>query len=82
MFKKSMESSRTSRTLLFGLLVNCLFTTNAESCSDCPLKEVRSSLTIDEKDEYVKELSDAEVESILNQHELCYQKRLSDLSNW
>ena len=82
MFKKSMESSRTSRTLLFGLLVNCLFTTNAESCSDCPLKELRCSLNIDEKDEYVKELSDAEVESILTQHELCYQKRLLDLSNW
>ena len=72
----------TSRTLLFGLLVNCLFTTNAESCSDCPLKELRCSLNIDEKDEYVKELSDAEVESILTQHELCYQKRLLDLSNW
>ena len=72
----------TSRTLLFGLLVNCLFTTDAGSCSDCPLKELRCSLNIDEKDEYVKELSDAEVESILTQHELCYQKRLLDLSNW
>jgi len=82
MVKKFMESSRTSRTLLFGLLVNCLFTTNAESCSNCPLKELRGSLNINKKLDYVKELSDAELESILAQHELCYQQRLVDLSNW
>jgi hypothetical protein len=79
MLKKSMDSSR---TLLFGLLVNCLFTTNSESCLNCALKEARGSLTLDKKNKYVKELSDAEVESLLTQHELCYQKRLIDLSNW
>jgi hypothetical protein len=82
MLKKSLDSFRASRTLLLGLLVNCLFTTNAESCSNCPLKELRGSLNFDKKHDYVKELSDAEIESILTQHELCYQKRLIDLSNW
>ena len=76
------NSPNPSRALVFGLLVSCLFTTNAESCSDCPLKELRVSLTIDKKHEYVMELSDIEIDSILIQYESCYENRLSDLTHW
>jgi len=82
MIEKSLDSSITSRTLLFGLLVNCLITTSAESCTNCPLKELRGSSNLDKKHDYVNELSDTETESILTQHELCYQKKMIDLSNW
>ena len=82
MLEKSLDSSITSRTLLFGLLVNCLFTTSAESCSNCPLKELRGSSNLDKKHDNVKELSDTEIESILTQHESCYEKRLYDLGLW
>ena len=69
------KSSDTSRTLLFGLLTNCLFpTTNRE---DCPLWELRESLTIDKKYEFVLKLTGEEVENILAQHERCFEKRFN-----
>ena len=76
------KSPNPSRALVFELLVSCLFTTTAETCSDCPLKEIRSSLSIDKKHEYVMGLSNAELDSILTQHEPCYEKRLFDLDQW
>ena len=74
--KKSLDSSR---GLLFGLLANCIFSEGAKE--DCPLWELRNNLTIEEKHEYVMGLSDAEVKSILTQHEECYEKRLSEIKN-
>ena len=76
------NSPNPSRALVFGLLVSCLTTTNAESCSNCPLKELRGTLTTEEKHEYINELSDTEIKSILTQHESCYEKRLYDLGLW
>ena len=72
------KSSDRSRSLLFGLLANCLFPTNIKE--DCPLWELRNSLSIEKKHEYAKELSDKEVKNILVQHERCFEKRLSDLN--
>ena len=66
-----------SKTLLFGLLVNCIFSENEEK--DCPLWELRNNLSIENKHIYVMELSKEEVNSILVQHEECYQKSLPDL---
>ena len=66
-----------STTLLFGLLVNCIFSESVER--DCPLRELRNNLSIENKHDYVMELSEEEVNSILVQHEECYQKSLSDL---
>ena len=80
MYTVLKQSSNSSRTLLFGLLVSCLFTRNVKSCSDCPIKELRANLSIDKKHEYVMELSDLEIGRILAQHESCYEKRLSDLN--
>jgi hypothetical protein len=65
-----------SKTLLFGLLVNCIFSENAER--DCPLRELRNNLSIENKHDHVMELSKEEVNSILVQHEECYQKKLPD----
>ena len=76
------KSHNPSRALVFGLLVSCLFSTNAESCSDCPLKKLRKNLSVDKKHEYVMELSDIEIESILIQYESCYENRLLDLTHW
>jgi len=72
--KKSLDSSR---GLLFGLLVNCIFSEGAKE--SCPLSELRSSLSTEEKYEYVMGLSDEEVKSILVQHEECYEERLSEI---
>ena len=44
------KSSDRSRTLLFGLLVNCIFSKDIKE--KCPLWELRSSLTsIEKKDD-------------------------------
>ncbi|NOQ66236.1 MAG: hypothetical protein GQ556_03345 [Desulfobacterales bacterium] len=72
--KKSLDSSR---GLSFGLLVNCIFSESAKEI--CPLSELRSSLSIEEKHEYVMGLSDEEVKNILLQHEECYEKRLLEI---
>ena len=72
--KKSLDSSR---GLLFGLLVNCIFSEGAKE--SCPLSELRSSLSTEEKHEHVMGLSDEEVKSILLQHEECYEKRLPEI---
>ena len=76
------KSSNPSRALVFGLLVSCLFTANAESCSDCPLRELRANLSIDKKHEYVMKLSDVEIERIMAQYDTCFEKRLSDINRW
>ena len=75
--EKSLDSSR---ALLFGLLTNCLFPTSTKE--DCPVWELRHSLSIEKKFQYTMGLSDEEVISILAQHECCYEKRLSDLNQW
>jgi hypothetical protein len=74
------KCSDKSRALLFGLLANCSFPTRTNE--DCPLWELRNNLSIEEKHEYAMGLSDEEVKSILVQHEECYEKKLSDLSQW
>ena len=66
------------RGLLFGLLVNCMF--SEEASESCPLCELRNSFSTEEKHRYVMGLRDAEVKSILVQHEECYEKRLSNLN--
>ena len=50
--KKSLDSSR---GLLFGLLVGCIFSEGAKE--SCPLSELRSSLSTEKKHEYVMGLS-------------------------
>ena len=66
------KSSESSRALLFGLLVNCLFPKRRKE--SCPLWELRDSLTIEKKYAYVMSLSKEEVASILAQHEECYEE--------
>jgi hypothetical protein len=73
------KSSDGSRALLFGLLANCLFPTSKKE--NCPLWELRNSLSIEKKHEYAMGLSDEEVKSILAQHECCYESRLSDIKS-
>ena len=72
------KSSDRSRALLFGLLANCLFPTSKKE--ECPLWELRNSLSIEKKHEYAMMLSDEEVKNILAQHECCYENRLSNLN--
>ena len=74
------KSSDRSRALLFGLLANCLFPTSKKE--DCPLWELRHSLSIEKKHEYTMGLSDEEVKSILAQHESCYENRLANPPQW
>ena len=74
-----LEKSLVSlRDLLFRLLVNCIYSKVAGG--SCPLSELRSNLTIEEKEEYVMGLSKEEVKSILVQHEECYQKKAAGLN--
>jgi hypothetical protein len=71
------KSSDRGRGLLFGLLVNCIFSTGADK--DCPLCELRENLTIEEKHKFVMELNHEEIKNILLQHEKCYEQRFSNL---
>ena len=69
-----------SRSLLFGLLQSCLFSEKAKD--SCPLTQLRKSLSLDEKYDYVMGLSDEAVNSILEQHEECYEKRVLSGSSY
>ena len=71
------KSSDSSRGLLFGLLVNCIFSTS--SGDNCPLSELRSNLSVEEKHEFVMGLSVEEVQNILVRHEECFEQSLADL---
>ena len=53
------KSSSTARSLLFGLLVNCVFSTGA--LKDCPLWELRQNLSVEEKHKYVMGLNIEEI---------------------
>jgi hypothetical protein len=70
-FKKEFDRQR---SLLFGLLQGCFFSEDAKG--NCPLSQLRDSLSLEEKYDYVMRLSDKEVDNILEQHEECYTKRV------
>lgn len=71
--KKSFDRSR---GLLFGLLANCILSTDTNE--NCPLSELRINLSIEEKYEYVMGLNADEIQRILVQHDECYEKKLSN----
>ena len=71
------KSPNKSKELLFGLLVNCIFSKITKK--NCPLYEFRISLPIDKKYDYVMGLNEEEINNILTQHEKCYEQRMSDL---
>ncbi len=63
-----------SRSLLFGLLQSCLLEGNA--LESCPLAQLRNTLSFDEKYHYAMEVSEEEVDKILEQHEECFKNRI------
>ena len=71
------KTADASRGFLFGLLVECIFSGGGNG--ECPLQDLRSNLSIEEKHKFVLELSDDEVKSILLQHQVCFEKELSNL---
>ena len=70
------KSSDQSRGLLLGLLTNCIFS-SIENDS-CPLFDLRNSLSIEQKYDFVIGLSKEEVAFMLTQHEGCFEKKLSE----
>jgi hypothetical protein len=58
--------------MLFGLLVSCIFAD--EESGNCPLAQLRKTLSIEEKYDYVMGLNGEEVESVLGEYEKCYEK--------
>ena len=71
------KTADASRGFLFGLLVECIFSGGGNE--KCPLQDLRSNLSIEEKHKFVLELSDDEVKSILLQHQVCFEKEMSNL---
>jgi hypothetical protein len=65
------KASDHSRSLLFGLLVNCIFSGQANG--RCPLSSLRETLTFEEKYDFVMGLSQEEISQALDQHEKCYE---------
>ncbi|MGW8287567.1 MAG: hypothetical protein ACWGOD_04940 [Desulfobulbales bacterium] len=65
------KASDHSRSLLFGLLVNCIFSGQANG--RCPLSSLRETLTFEEKYDFVMGLSQEEICQALDQHEKCYE---------
>lgn len=74
------KSSDDLRALLFGLLINCIFSSGAKV--DCPLWDIRNNLTNEEKHGYVMGLSLAEIKKLLATHEECFEKRWSEMSQF
>ena len=70
--EKSLDSSR---ALLFGVLTNCIFSSNEND--SCPLFDLRNSLSIEQKYDYVMGLSKEEVALMLAKHKDCFQKKFS-----
>ena len=68
------KTSDPGRALLYGLLGTCFF---YKSTEDCPLQELRNSLSSEEKYDLVMRLSNEEVKRFIEQHESCLEKRLS-----
>jgi len=66
------KCSDRSRTMLFGLLVSCIF--DREVSGNCPLAQLRNTLSIEEKYDYVMGLDDDEVGIVLGEHEKCKKK--------
>ena len=62
------------RSLLFGLLQSCLFSEEAKD--SCPLSQLRNRFSLEEKYDYVMELSAEELNNLLEQHEECYEKNV------
>ena len=65
------KASDHSRSLLFGLLVNCIFSGQAND--SCPLSLLRNGLSFEEKYDLVMGLSNEEVFHALSKHERCYE---------
>lgn len=61
-----------SRSLLFGLLVGCIF--SGEAKSSCPLSHLRDSLSFGEKYDLVMNLSREEIYQTLELHENCFNE--------
>lgn len=68
------KCSDRSRSLLFGLLLSCLFSDEAQH--KCPLALLRNNLSLEEKYDYVLNLSKEEVNNILKKHGKCFEKRI------
>jgi len=64
-----------SRRLLWGLFTNCIFSSNEND--SCPLFDLRNSLSIEQKYDFVMGLSKEEVAFMLAQHEDCFEKKFS-----
>jgi len=69
------KSSECSRGLLLGLLTHCIFASNETEI--CPLFELRNSLSIEEKYDFVMGLNKEEVKTLLLHHEHCFENKLA-----
>jgi len=74
MYLNGEISSERSRSELFGLLLSCIFSDEAEN--ECPLSLLRKNLTVEEKYDYTLKLTEKEIFSVLKKHGKCFQKRL------
>jgi hypothetical protein len=70
------KSTDQSREILFGLLTNCIFSSIENDC--CPLFDLRNSLSIEQKYDFVMGLSKEDVALMLTQHEDCFEKKFSE----
>ena len=68
------KSSDRSRSLLFGLLQSCLL--EGKALDSCPITQLRTTLSSEEKYHFAMESSEDEVHKILEQHYECYKKRI------
>jgi len=68
------KSSDRSRSLLFGLLQSCLL--EGDALENCPLAQLRNTLSLEEKYYFAMESSQEEVYKILEQHDACFKNRI------
>ncbi len=60
------------RAMLLGLLIDCPF---GISLGSCPLDDLRSRLTLQEKIDYSESLASEEVKTLLTYHAQCLRRR-------
>lgn len=62
---------KTLRSCLFGLTIGCPF---LDSCEDCIFRKARN-LAIEEKFDWVQELSYEDAARLYNEHLICFDRR-------
>lgn len=67
-----MSNEKSEKHLLFGLLIECPF---LDCLEDCPIEKMRTEMSLEEKVEFIHNVSEDEIERLSSHHKRCLKKR-------